>query len=164
MGALLLQKTNSRGYLEGSRMREHWHGTGGGKVLTPGISGPVSLALGSCVTLYRDLVAETGSSVAPLSRVICGHRFPHQTARRAMAGDPPPHTYILDSGSAPGPPFRTFSSARQGEGPQLSENASIWEPMCWVPAWVTRNSLPPLISLSLQHTHKSDVAEDKTEF
>ena len=41
------------------------------------------------VTLYRDLVAETGSSAAPLSHVICGHRFPHQTAHRAMAGESP---------------------------------------------------------------------------
>lgn len=34
-------------------MREHSHGTGGGKVLTPGVSGPVSLALGS-VSRYTE--------------------------------------------------------------------------------------------------------------
>lgn len=48
---------------------------------------------------------------------------------------------------------------------QLRENnTSIWEPMPWVQACKTSNSLPAVISLSLQHRKGDDVTEDTVEF
>lgn len=129
-------------------MREHWCGTRAEARCSPQGS------LGQSPSRWAPCHATQGSCGRDWffcgASVLC-NLWPQVPSPNCLQGDgrgiPLPVPIRLDSGSAPGPPFRTLSSAGQGEGPtqglQLSENTSIWEPMHRVPAWVTSNS-PPL--------------------